>query len=45
MDFCDDVDLVFTKKELEKDPLHRVPQIDKSVFEPVNRLTVQFSPE
>ena len=27
MNFCDDVDNVFTKKELEKDPIHRVSQI------------------
>jgi len=27
MDFCEDVDKVFTIKELEKDPLQRVLQI------------------
>lgn len=27
MDFCEDVDLVFTRKGLDKDPLHRVAQI------------------
>jgi len=27
MDFCEDVDRVFTIKELEKDPLQRVGQI------------------
>ena len=32
MDFCEDVDKVFTIKELEKDPLCRVGQIESSVF-------------
>lgn len=32
MDFCDDVDLIFTKKGIDKDPLYKVPQIDKSII-------------
>lgn len=31
MDFCDDIDTIFTKKGIDKDPLYRVPQIDKSI--------------
>lgn len=45
MDFCEDVDLVFTRKGLDKDPLHRVPQIDKTVFEPVKHIAIVFTPE
>ena len=45
MNFCDDVDNVFTKKELEKDPIHRVSQIEKSVFEPVRHSALDFTPE
>jgi len=32
MDFCDDVDLIFTKKGIDKDPLFKVPQIDKTII-------------
>lgn len=32
MDFCDDVDVIFTKKWIDKDPLYKVPQIDKSII-------------
>lgn len=45
MDFCEDVDLVFTKKWLDKDPLHRVPQITKEVFEPVKHIQIVFTPQ
>lgn len=45
MDFCEDVDKVFTLKELEKDPLCRVGQIEKTVFEPVRHSALNFSPE
>lgn len=45
MDFCEDVDLVYTKKGLEKAPLERVPQIGKTVFEPVKHIAVKFTPE
>ena len=45
MDFCEDVDKVFTIKELEKDPLCRVGQIEKTVFEPVKHSALQFTQE
>jgi hypothetical protein len=45
MHFCDDVDKVFTTKEIEKDPLYKVSQIDKSVFQPVKKIEVEFTPE
>ena len=45
MTFCDDVDAVFTTKEIEKDPLCKVSQIDKSVFQPIKQIEVQFTPE
>lgn len=45
MDFCEDVDKVFTLKELEKDPLCRVGQIEKTVFEPVKHSALNFTPE
>jgi hypothetical protein len=32
MDFCEDIDKTFTIKELEKDPLCRVGQIEPTVF-------------
>lgn len=43
MDFCEAVDIVFTKKGLDKDPLCRVEQIDKRVFEPVKHIEIQFT--
>ncbi len=45
MDFCDDIDLVFTKKGLDRDPLHRVKEIDKSVFEPIRQKAMKFTAE
>jgi hypothetical protein len=45
MDFCEDIDLVFTKKGLDKDPLCKVSQIDKSVFEPVKCISIKFTAE
>jgi Ca2+-binding EF-hand superfamily protein len=45
MDFCEDIDKVFTLKELEKDPLRRVDQIEKTVFEPVKHSALSFTPE
>lgn len=45
MDFCEDVDKVFTIKELEKDPLCRVAQIEKSIFEPVKHSALSFTPQ
>lgn len=45
MDFCEDIDKVFTLKELEKDPLCRVGQIEKSVFEPIRHSALSFTPE
>lgn len=45
MDFCEDVDQVFTTKGLDKDPLFRVTQIDKTVFEPVKHIAIKFTPE
>jgi hypothetical protein len=43
MDFCDDVDTIFTKKGIDKDPLYKVPQIDKSIVEPIKYIPVQFT--
>jgi hypothetical protein len=43
MDFCDDVDAIFTKKGIDKDPLYKVPQIDKSIVEPIKYIPVQFT--
>ena len=45
MNFCEDIDKVWTLKELEKDPLCRVGQIDKTVFEPVKHSALSFTPE
>lgn len=45
MDFCDDVDLIFTRKWIDKDPLFKVPQIDKSIIEPIKSVPVQFTTE
>lgn len=45
MDFCEDVDKVFTIKELEKDPLLRVGQIEKTVFEPIRHSALSFTPQ
>lgn len=45
MTFCDDVDAIFTKKGIDKDPLYRVPQIDKSIIEPIKSVPVQFTAE
>lgn len=45
MDFCDDVDTIFTKKGIDKDPLYRVPQIDKSIIEPIKSVPVKFTPQ
>lgn len=45
MDFCEDVDKVFTLKELEKDPLKKVDQIEKTVFEPVKHSALSFTRE
>jgi hypothetical protein len=44
MDFCEDVDKVFTIKELEKDPLCRVGQIEPTVFEPIKHSALNFTP-
>lgn len=43
MDFCDDVDTIFTKKGIDKDPLYRVPQIDKTIIEPIKSVPVHFT--
>jgi len=45
MDFCEDVDKIFTIKELEKDPLCKVSQIEKTVFEPIKHSALTFTPE
>lgn len=44
MDFCEDIDKTFTIKELEKDPLCRVGQIEPSVFEPIKHSALSFTP-
>ena len=44
MDFCDDVDVIFTKKGIDKDPVYRVPQIDRSIIEPIKSIPVNFTP-
>jgi hypothetical protein len=45
MDFCEDIDTVFTVKGLDKNPLLKVNQIDKTVFEPVKHIEIAFTPE
>ena len=45
MDFCDDVDTIFTKKGIDKDPLYRVPQIDRTIIEPIKHVPVDFNQE
>jgi len=45
MDFCEDIDTVFTVKGLDKNPLFKVTQIDKSVFEPVKHIEIAFTPQ
>ncbi len=43
MDFCEDIDTVFTIKGLDKNPLLKVTQIDKTVFEPVKHIEISFT--
>lgn len=43
MDFCDDVDAIFTTKGIDKDPLHKVPQIDRTIIEPIKSVAVEFT--
>lgn len=43
MTFCDDVDEIFTKKGIDKDPVYRVPQIDRSIIEPIKSVPVNFT--
>lgn len=43
MDFCEDIDTVFTLKGLDKNPLQKVPQIDKTVFEPIKHIEIHFT--
>ena len=45
MNFCDDVDAIFTTKGIEKDPLHHVPQIDKTIIEPIKSVPLDFTEE
>ena len=45
MSFCDDVDEIFTKKGIDKDPVYRVPQIDRTIIEPIKSVPVNFTPE
>ena len=45
MDFCEDVDVIFTKKGIDKDPVYRVPQIDRTIIEPIKSVPVSFTPE
>jgi Ca2+-binding EF-hand superfamily protein len=45
MDFCDDVDAIFTTKGIDKDPLHKVPQIDRTIIEPIKSVPVEFTEE
>ena len=45
MDFCEDVDTIFTTKGIDKDPLYKVPQIDKSIIEPIKNVPVEFTEE
>ena len=40
MDFCEDVDTIFTTKGIDKNPLYKVPQIDKSIVEPIKSVPV-----
>ena len=40
MDFCEDVDAIFTTKGIDKDPLCKVSQIDKSIVEPIKHVPV-----
>ena len=43
MDFCEDVDVIFTKKGIDKDPVYRVPQIDRTIIEPIKSVPVAFT--
>lgn len=45
MNFCEDVDEIFTKKGIDKNPTYKVPQIDKTIIEPIKSVPVQFTPE
>lgn len=37
------MDTIFTKKGIDKDPLYKVPQIDRSIIEPIKSVPVQFT--
>lgn len=45
MDFCEDVDTIFTTKGIDKNPLYKVPQIDRSIVEPIKSVAVEFTEE
>jgi hypothetical protein len=44
MDFCDDIDLVWTTKGIDKDPLYRVPSYDTALTLPARRVFLDLTP-
>ena len=45
MNFCEDVDTIFTTKGIDKNPQYKVPQIDRSIIEPIKNVPVEFTEE
>lgn len=43
MNFCDDIDLVWTTKGIDKDPLYRVPSYDVALTLPARRVYLEIS--
>lgn len=44
MNFCDDIDLVWTTKGIDKDPLYKVTPYDVNLTLPARRLHLDLSP-
>ena len=44
MDFCDDIDLVWTTKGIDKDPLYKVPPYQTALTLPARRLYLDLAP-
>lgn len=43
MNFCDDIDLVWTTKGIDKDPLYRVPSYDVALTLPARRVYLELN--
>ncbi len=43
MNFCDDIDLVWTTKGIDKDPLYKVPPYDVALTLPARRLYLDLN--